>query len=251
MLGPKGSGKTLLAQTVARCMHVPFAIFNCAYLTQTGYVDEEVESVIGKLLQNANYDVEKCQKGIVFLDEVDKITLTTGAHREIAGKCVQQCLLKILEGTVVNVTLKSRIREDEKIEVDTTNILFVASGAFNGLDKIVERRKKGIYSSLSSFHKATQGDDLAAPDSGTGDEENRKRDELLQNCEAHDLVEFGMIPEFVGRFPVLVSFESLTESMLIKILVEPKNAIIPQFQALLAMDNVKLEFVGTSVQAIA
>jgi ATP-dependent Clp protease ATP-binding subunit ClpX len=270
MLGPTGSGKTLLAQTVARCLDVPFAICDCTTLTQAGYVGEDVESVIGKLLQDANYNVEKCQQGIVFLDEVDKIGSVPGVHqlRDVGGEGVQQGLLKILEGTVVNVPEKnSRKMRAETIQVDTTNILFVASGAFNGLDKIVGRRKRQKYlgfgaqpsedgdsapgSRRKATQMATQGEESAAADADKVDEENRERDVLLRDCEARDLISFGMIPEFVGRLPVLVSFESLTESMLVKILVEPKNALVPQYQALLAMDKVKLEFVGKSMQAIA
>jgi ATP-dependent Clp protease ATP-binding subunit ClpX len=248
MLGPTGSGKTLLAQTVARCLDVPFAICDCTKLTQAGYVGDDVESVIGTLLGNANNDVEKCQRGIVFLDEVDKIASMKGAnHRDVAGKGVQQGLLKIIEGTVVSVLREKSDRHGGTIEVDTTNILFVASGAFNGLDKIVDRRTK---KKCPGF-EAQPGKDSAATDAEKLEKENLKRDALLQDCEARDLIEFGMTPEFVGRLPVLVSFESLTESMLVKILVEPQNAIIPQFQALLAMDKVKLEFVGKSIQVIA
>ena len=267
MLGPTGSGKTLLAQTVARCLDVPFAICDCTTLTQAGYVGEDVESVIAKLLQDANYNVDKCQQGIVFLDEVDKIGSVPGVHqlRDVGGEGVQQGLLKILEGTIVNVPEKnSRKMRAETIQVDTTNILFVASGAFNGLDKIIGRRKKQKYLGFgvpsgdepNSRRKATQMElydqgDTSSVDSEKVHEENRERDQLLHECEARDLIEFGMIPEFVGRLPVLVSFESLTEDMLVKILVEPKNALVPQYQALLAMDKVKLEFAGDSLKSIA
>lgn len=266
MLGPTGSGKTLLAQTVAKCLDVPFAICDCTTLTQAGYVGEDVESVIAKLLQDANYNVEKCQQGIVFLDEVDKIGSVPGVHqlRDVGGEGVQQGLLKILEGTIVNVPEKNaRKMRAETIQVDTTNILFVASGAFNGLDRIIGRRKKQKYLGFgaqpsdnepNSRRKATQMelyDNVNGSDYEKVNEENAEKDKLLHECEARDLIEFGMIPEFVGRLPVLVSFESLTEDMLVKILVEPRNALVPQFQALLAMDNVKLEFVGDSLKTIA
>lgn len=265
MLGPTGSGKTLLAQTVARCLDVPFAICDCTTLTQAGYVGEDVESVIAKLLQDSNYNVERCQQGIVFLDEVDKIGSVPGVHqlRDVGGEGVQQGLLKILEGTIVNVPEKNaRKMRSESIQVDTTNILFVASGAFNGLDKIIGRRKRQKYLGFgvpsndepSSRRKATQMelyDQSPSSDSEKVHEENKERDRLLDECEARDLIEFGMIPEFIGRLPILVSFESLTEETLIKILTEPRNALVPQYKALLAMDKVKLEFTDEALRTIA
>lgn len=265
MLGPTGSGKTLLAQTVAKCLDVPFAICDCTTLTQAGYVGEDVESVIAKLLQDSNFNVEKCQQGIVFLDEVDKIGSVPGVHqlRDVGGEGVQQGLLKILEGTIVNVPEKNaRKMRSESIQVDTSNILFVASGAFNGLDKIIGRRKRQKYLGFgvpsndepSSRRKATQMelyDQSPSSDSEKVHEENQERDRMLDECEARDLIEFGMIPEFVGRLPILVSFESLSEDMLIKILTEPRNALIPQFKALLAMDKVKLEFDEDALRSIA
>jgi len=271
MLGPTGSGKTLLASTVAKCLDVPFAICDCTTLTQAGYVGEDVESVIAKLLQDANGNVEKCQQGIVFLDEVDKIGSVPGVHqlRDVGGEGVQQGLLKILEGTIVNVPDKNaRKMRSENIQVDTSNILFVASGAFNGLDKIIGRRKRQKYLGFGAMpsneepsrRRATQMEQAdhssnagALSDETTEHvhEENLERDRLLQDCEARDLVEFGMIPEFVGRLPVVVSFESLSEDMLVKILTEPRNALVAQYKALLALDKVELEFTTGALKCIA
>jgi len=264
MLGPTGSGKTLLAQTIAKCLDVPFAICDCTTLTQAGYVGEDVESVIAKLLQDANYNIEKCQQGIVFLDEVDKIGSVPGVHqlRDVGGEGVQQSLLKILEGTFVNVPEKnSRKMRSETVQVDTTNILFVASGAFNGLDKIIGRRKRQKFLGFGSHskddektsrRKATQMElNDQSYDNSNIEEEIMERDNLLKEIEAHDLVEFGMIPEFVGRLPVITAFHSLTLDMLVRILTEPKNALIPQYQALLAMDKVQLEITEDALKAIA
>jgi ATP-dependent Clp protease ATP-binding subunit ClpX len=262
MLGPTGSGKTLLAQTIARCLDVPFAICDCTTLTQAGYVGEDVESVIAKLLQDAKYDVEKCQQGIVFLDEVDKIGSVPGVHqlRDVGGEGVQQGLLKILEGTVVNVPERnSRKMRAETIQVDTTNILFVASGAFNGLDKIISRRKKEKYlgfgaptNETPNRRRATQMELYGqASENSKVEEENTERDKMLQACEARDLIEFGMIPEFVGRLPIILGFHSLTEDMLVRILTEPRNALVPQFQALLSMDKVQLDFSYDALVMIA
>ncbi|XP_039627289.1 caseinolytic mitochondrial matrix peptidase chaperone subunit Xa [Polypterus senegalus] len=248
LLGPTGSGKTLLAQTLARCLDVPFAICDCTTLTQAGYVGEDIESVIAKLLQDANYGVEKAQQGIVFLDEVDKIGSVPGIHqlRDVGGEGVQQGLLKLLEGTIVNVPEKnSRKLRGETVQVDTTNILFVASGAFNGLDRIISRRKNEKYlgfgtpSNLGKGRRAAAAADLANI-SGEGDtvQEIEEKDRLLRHVEARDLIEFGMIPEFVGRLPVVVPLHSLDEETLVRILTEPRNAIIPQYQALFSMDKV-------------
>ena len=254
----------MIEATVAKCLDVPFAICDCTTLTQAGYVGEDVESVIAKLLQDANYNVDKCQQGIVFLDEVDKIGSVPGVHqlRDVGGEGVQQGLLKILEGTIVNVPDKNaRKMRSDSIQVDTTNILFVASGAFNGLDKIIGRRKRQKYLGFGapnnddiSRRKATQMElyDQSPSEEGSKvHEENLERDRLLEECEARDLVEFGMIPEFVGRLPVVVSFESLSEDMLIKILTEPRNALVPQYKALLGMDNVELEFTDKALKMIA
>uniref|UniRef100_A0A3B3Q9V7 Caseinolytic mitochondrial matrix peptidase chaperone subunit X n=1 Tax=Paramormyrops kingsleyae TaxID=1676925 RepID=A0A3B3Q9V7_9TELE len=261
LLGPTGSGKTLLAQTLAKCLDVPFAICDCTTLTQAGYVGEDIESVIAKLLQDANYVVEKAQQGIVFLDEVDKIGSVPGIHqlRDVGGEGVQQGLLKLLEGTIVNVPEKnSRKLRGETVQVDTTNILFVASGAFNGLDRIISRRKNEKYlgfgspSNLGQGRRAAAAADLANS-SGEVDtvQEMEERDRLLRHVEARDLIEFGMIPEFVGRLPVVVPLHSLDEDTLVRILTEPRNAVVPQYQALFSMDKCELSVTPDALRAIA
>jgi len=252
MFGSTGSGKTLLAQTIAKCLDVPFAICDCTTLTMAGYVGEDIESVVAKLLQDANYDVTKAQSGIIFLDEVDKIGAVPGIHqlRDVGGEGVQQGMLKMVEGTVVNVPEKNSARKTrgETIQVDTTNILFVCSGAFNGLDKIVSRRKNEKYLGFGVSSSDGQGR-RAAAQAGQQEgslsseaEDQREKDTYMSTVEAQDLIEFGMIPEFVGRFPVLVAFHSLTEDMLVRILTEPKNALVPQYQMLLGIDKVELKF---------
>lgn len=261
LLGPTGSGKTLLAQTIAQCLDVPFAICDCTTLTQAGYVGEDIESVIAKLLQDANYNVEKAQCGIVFLDEVDKIGAVPGIHqlRDVGGEGVQQGMLKMLEGTVVNVPERNSPRKlrGETVQVDTTNILFVASGAFNGLDRVVSRRSNEKYLGFgiggqSAGRRAVSQADVAHQTAVTDvEEDNQEKDALLSKVEARDLIEFGMIPEFVGRFPVIVPFHSLTAIMLVKILTEPKNALVPQFQMLFGMDKVELGFTPDSLEAIS
>ncbi|XP_054160665.1 ATP-dependent Clp protease ATP-binding subunit clpX-like, mitochondrial [Oppia nitens] len=262
LLGPTGSGKTLLAQTIARCLEVPFAICDCTTLTQAGYVGEDIESVIAKLLQDANYNVERAQQGIVFLDEVDKIGAVPGIHqlRDVGGEGVQQGMLKMLEGAIVNVPERnSRKLRGETVVVDTTNILFVASGAFNGLDRIVSRRKNEKYLgfgapvSQSPGRRAASAADVANnySSNSTAAEDLAEKDALLKVVEARDLIEFGMIPEFVGRFPVVVPFHSLTETMLVQILTEPQNALIPQYQMLFGMDKVELTFHSDALKTIA
>ncbi|XP_062847691.1 ATP-dependent Clp protease ATP-binding subunit clpX-like, mitochondrial [Trichomycterus rosablanca] len=262
LLGPTGSGKTLLAQTLARCLDVPFAICDCTTLTQAGYVGEDIESVIAKLLQDANYSVEKAQQGIVFLDEVDKIGSVPGIHqlRDVGGEGVQQGLLKLLEGTIVNVPEKnSRKLRGETVQVDTTNILFVASGAFNGLDRIISRRKNEKYlgfgspTSSSKGRRAAAAADLA---NTTGSEQDalaeiEEKDRLLRLVEARDLIDFGMIPEFVGRLPIVVPLHSLDEQALVRILTEPRNAVVPQYQALFSMDKCELNVTPDALSAIA
>ncbi|KAM8891408.1 ATP-dependent clpX-like chaperone, mitochondrial isoform 2-T5 [Spinachia spinachia] len=261
LLGPTGSGKTLLAQTLARCLDVPFAICDCTTLTQAGYVGEDIESVIAKLLQDANYSVEKAQQGIVFLDEVDKIGSVPGIHqlRDVGGEGVQQGLLKLLEGTIVNVPEKnSRKLRGETVQVDTTNILFVASGAFNGLDRIISRRRNEKYlgfgtpSNMGKGRRAAAAADLANS-SGETDTvaEIEEKDRLLKIVEARDLIEFGMIPEFVGRLPVVVPLHSLDEETLVRILTEPRNAVVPQYQALFSMDKCELNVTPDALRAIA
>jgi len=268
MLGPTGSGKTLLAQTLAKCLNVPFAICDCTTLTQAGYVGEDIESVIAKLLQDAGGNVEKTQQGIIFLDEVDKISSVTEKHvlRDVGGEGVQQGLLKMLEGTTVNVPERSsRKMRVESVPVDTTNILFIASGAFNGLEKFVSRRmhekslgfnhcqtesKTTDTSSSSIGFNATSSPTREAP-LKVALKENAERDDLLKNTESGDLVSFGMIPEFVGRIPIIVPLHSLNTEHLMQILVEPKNAIVPQFQSLFLMDNADLAITPNALQEIA
>ncbi|XP_023315094.1 ATP-dependent Clp protease ATP-binding subunit clpX-like, mitochondrial isoform X2 [Trichogramma pretiosum] len=261
LLGPTGSGKTLLAQTIAQCLDVPFAICDCTTLTQAGYVGEDIESVIAKLLQDANYVVDRAQMGIVFLDEVDKIGAVPGIHqlRDVGGEGVQQGMLKMLEGTIVNVPERNSSRKlrGDTLQVDTTNILFVASGAYNGLDRLVSRRKNEKYlgfgatpSSESPGRRAASLADVANMSPSTEDD-NKEKDVLLRQVEARDLIDFGMIPEFVGRFPVLVPFHTLSREMLVRILTEPKNAMVPQYQMLFSMDKVELTFTPEALDAIA
>ncbi|BES88502.1 ATP-dependent Clp protease ATP-Hypothetical protein subunit [Nesidiocoris tenuis] len=260
LLGPTGSGKTLLAQTIAQCLDVPFAICDCTTLTQAGYVGEDIESVIAKLLQDANYSVDRAQTGIVFLDEVDKIGAVPGIHqlRDVGGEGVQQGMLKMLEGTIVNVAERNSPRKlrGETVQVDTTNILFVASGAYNGLDRFVSRRKSdkvlgfGLKSGPLQGRRAALSADIANQSTSVIDD-NKEKDEMLKEVEARDLIDFGMIPEFVGRFPVLVPFHSLDVELLVRILTEPKNAIVHQYQALLNMDKVDLTFSPGALRAIS
>ncbi|KAK6631435.1 hypothetical protein RUM43_000217 [Polyplax serrata] len=262
MLGPTGSGKTLLAQTIAQCLDVPFAICDCTTLTQAGYVGEDIESVIAKLLQDANYSVERAQTGIVFLDEVDKIGAVPGIHqlRDVGGEGVQQGMLKMLEGTIVNVPEKNSPRKlrGETIQVDTTNILFVASGAYNGLDHLISRRKNekylgfGVPATDSPGRRvASLADQANYNSTNSAEQDNAEKDAYLRQVEARDLIEFGMIPEFVGRFPVLVAFHSLNEDFLVRILTEPKNAMVPQYQMLFSMDKVDLTFSPEALRGIA
>ncbi|XP_060854691.1 ATP-dependent Clp protease ATP-binding subunit clpX-like, mitochondrial [Rhopalosiphum padi] len=263
LLGPTGCGKTLLAQTIAKQLDVPFAICDCTNLTQAGYVGEDIESVIGKLLQAANYDVEKAQTGIVFLDEIDKIGAVPGIHqlRDVGGEGVQQGMLKMLEGTVVNVPEKNtRKLRNETVQVDTTNILFVASGAFTGLDRLISRRTNQnslgfgaeIDSEMGSRRAAAEADRVASTASYTDiEKENAERDGLLKKVEPRDLIQFGMIPEFVGRFPVLVPFHSLNRNLLVQILTEPKNSTVKQFKLLFSLDKVELTFTDEALRAIA
>ncbi|KAL1463657.1 hypothetical protein WDU94_015391 [Cyamophila willieti] len=233
LVGPTGSGKTLLAQTIASCLNVPFAMCDCTTLTQAGYVGEDIESVIGKLLQDANFSIERAQTGIVFLDEVDKIGAVPGIHqlRDVGGEGVQQGMLKMLEGTIVNVPEKNSPRKlrGEMVQVDTTNILFVASGAYNGLDRLIRRRKHENYIGFG-YHSSAES---------TG-----RRAEV----EARDLIHFGMIPEFVGRFPILVPFHSLNEDFLVRILTEPNNSLIQQYQILFQDGSSRLDVLVRSTE---
>lgn len=260
MLGPTGSGKTLLAQTLARILDVPFAICDCTTLTSAGYVGEDIESVIAKLFQNANGDIEKCQKGIVFLDEVDKIAKAPRSQhlKDVGGEGVQQGMLKMLEGTIINVPEKSKKMRGDTIPVDTTNILFIAAGAFSGLDKIVQRRKDvktlgfGAPVNSKSVQSETESPkDLFTSDKPSAESEIEQMDKYLRVVEDVDLIQFGLVPEFVGRIPKIVPFHSLDEAILVRILTEPRNAILKQFQHSFAMEKCHLEVTPDALKAIA
>lgn len=239
LMGPSGSGKTMLAKTLARILKVPFAIADATTLTEAGYVGEDVENILVQLLQNAEYDIEAASKGIIYVDEIDKISRkgdSPSITRDVSGEGVQQALLKIIEGTEANIPPKGGRKhpQQEYIRMDTSNILFILGGAFVGLDKLVEQRVRGR--SMGFGAKIESQADTAA---------------LLSQVHPNDLVKYGLIPEFVGRVPVVTSVEELSEEDLIRVLTEPKNALVKQYQALLRIDDVELTFTQDAYRAIA
>lgn len=240
LIGSTGTGKTLLAQTLAKFLNVPFAIADATTLTEAGYVGDDVESILVRLLQNANYDVNKAERGIIYLDEIDKIARkgeSVSITRDVSGEGVQQALLKIIEGTVAGVPPKGGRKHPEQplININTKNILFICGGAFDGLDKIVEKR---IASNSIGFNAPIYS------------KKDISKDEILKNVEPEDLVKFGLIPEIVGRLPMITPLDSLDKKALLSILTTPKNAIIKQFKKLLRMENIELEFKDEALEAI-
>ena len=240
LLGPTGSGKTLLARTLAKILNVPFAVADATTLTEAGYVGEDVENILLKLIQNADYDIERAERGIIYIDEIDKIARKTenvSITRDVSGEGVQQALLKIIESTVASVPPQGGRKhpQQELLHIDTTNILFICGGAFVGLDKIIEKRKDVSSLGFGGTVTAKEGENSA----------------VLAEVQPQDLTKFGLIPEFVGRIPITVSLDALDEDALVKIMTEPRNAIVKQYQKLVGMDNCELEVTESAVYEIA